>query len=1244
MTTPLNREKEIFEQAIEIESQVERNGFIKGACGENSTLAERIHTLLGAHKAEEEFLPDKSDEEPTLLDESPITEGVGSIIGRYKLLEKIGEGGFGFVWAAEQKEPVRRRVALKIIKLGMDTKQVVARFEAECQALAMMEDPNISKMLDAGATDTGRPYFVMELVKGIPITAYCNQEKLSTRARLDLFIKVCRAIQHAHQKGIIHRDIKPSNIMITLHDGVPVPKVIDFGIAKATQQELTDKTIYTQYSQFIGTPAYMSPEQAEMSGLDVDTRSDIYSLGVLLYELLTGSTPFETKDLMQSGIDEMRKIIREKEPERPSSRLTQTLASSGRDASSPSSLRHLPSTIESDLDWIIMKCLEKDRSRRYDTANGLASDLKRHLNNEPVIARPPTAAYKFLKAWRRNKVAYTAGVAIAVALVLGVIGTTFGLQRAKEQTKAAEEAEKKQAEQRLAAVAARDEARILQRKEEADRNSSLINIAAGSLVQSNLNTAQQALLLILPEYRKNWEWRHLADEAWPPPIDLDPRTIRKRKSVQSVSEFWDGAIVKNIASMRIEDSRLVELNGFSHDGSQVVAASASKSGFVVYNYDALTGEDRYSYEVDNSSILRFGLMQDDSRLVTGDMSGDTEMWDVLTRERIWTHQYSYANSESSSAKPIDALWFNPDNTTIAVAYFNGDFGGVIDVLESETGQRIAHFSGHPNVVTSLKFLPDHHILSASLDGSVRVWDLETETETMKTQSAPLHTDKGISFQAISPGPDYKYVASGDYDGTVILWNRLSGEILKEFEGASEIIDLIFSDDGSCLFVVEGGKRITVWDTALLRKLTFIDSPDPFISVALSPGGDRLMTTSMTGKSRIWASRQVDRDPITLSKAHDDIVIQAAFSNKGNQISTASYDGTSKIWDAASQELIKTFRKHTNEVLSANFSLNGNLVVSFCSYGNARVWDSRTGNQILSQEVASPRFSQSASPGRGLRGFFLEWAAGFSSNPFSPTEQKLVVNNGLEMLVINPVDGRKLFSLPGSSVGWPVISPSGDLVAILTDTHNYIDVWDMKTGQQEPIRLSGHNEQAFWADFSPDSKRIVTGSMDRTAIVFDAASGTQIHRLEDHQGWVTIARFSPGGRWIATASSDKTAKIWDATTGNLLSTLQVKGDSQRVNNVAFNPNDAIPRIFTTALDNIVRIWDHEGPEAHEVLQITRDSKLTYATWSPDGRRILTCWKDGVVRLYNSLPQAGFDEITDSREMAVRIKEWRATAKN
>src|SRR3989454_1140346 len=388
----------IFEAAVALETETQRADYLRRVCPD-SELRREVESLLEAHQQ-----PDDVFEEKTKRVEAPFSEGPGTSIGRYKLLERVGEGGCGVVYVAEQTQPVRRRVALKVIKLGMDTKQVVARFEAERQALAMMDHPNIAKVLDAGTTDVGRPYFVMELVRGIRITDYCDQANLSTRERLDLFIKVCQAIQHAHQKGIIHRDIKPSNILVTLSDGVPVPKVIDFGIAKATEGRLTDATVYTQLHQFIGTPAYMSPEQAEMSGLDIDTRSDIYSLGVLLYELLAGSTPFDAKELMASGIDAMRKTIREKEPMRPSTRLAtlgagQLTTTAKRRSADTSKLLH---QLKGDLDWIVMKCLEKDRARRYETANGLAADLKRHLNNEPVTARPPSASYRLQKAFHRN--------------------------------------------------------------------------------------------------------------------------------------------------------------------------------------------------------------------------------------------------------------------------------------------------------------------------------------------------------------------------------------------------------------------------------------------------------------------------------------------------------------------------------------------------------------------------------------------------------------------------------------------------------------------------------------------------------------------------------------------------------------------------------------------------------------------------------------------------------------------------
>ena len=422
------REEPIFDGALQLPPG-QRPAYLKAACAGDEVLLERVRALLASDSQDEGPLARPAVEPPDkpLVTNLPPADIPEDRIGNYKILQRIGEGGCGLVYMAEQEQPLRRRVALKVIKLGMDTQQVVARFEAERQALALMDHPNIAKILDAGATETGRPYFVMELVRGIRITDYCDQNNLDTPRRLKLFTQVCRAVQHAHQKGIIHRDLKPSNILVTLHDGEPVPKVIDFGIAKAIDRRLTDKTVFTQFEHFIGTPAYMSPEQAELSGLDIDTRSDIYSLGVLLYELLTSRTPFDPKQLMEAGLDAMRRIIREQEPPRPSTRLstmvdTDLTTVAKQRGSAPPKLVHL---VKGDLDWVVMKSLEKDRTRRYETAGDFAADIENYLGNQPVVARPPSSLYRFQKFVRRNKIGVAATAAVAVSVVAGLVVSTW---------------------------------------------------------------------------------------------------------------------------------------------------------------------------------------------------------------------------------------------------------------------------------------------------------------------------------------------------------------------------------------------------------------------------------------------------------------------------------------------------------------------------------------------------------------------------------------------------------------------------------------------------------------------------------------------------------------------------------------------------------------------------------------------------------------------------------------------------
>src|SRR6516164_6028215 len=484
MSTP-SLVEDIFLAAVEKATPEERAAYLDEACRSDAELRRRVERLLAAHPKVGDFLEQPPPEAPSpgtpgaTVDSAPglpetedygdPTARVGALLaGKYKLVEEIGEGGMGSVFLAQQTEPVKRAVAVKVIKAGMDSKAVLARFEAERQALAMMDHPHIARVLDAGTTDGGRPFFVMELVKGTPITRYCDEHKLTPRQRLELVVPVCQAIQHAHQKGIIHRDLKPSNVLVALYDDRPVPKVIDFGVAKAAGQSLTDKTLLTSFGALVGTPEYMSPEQASLNNLDIDTRSDVYALGVLLYELLTGTTPVDKKSLGKAAVLEILRIVREVEAPRPSAKLSgiDTLPSvAANRGTEPARLSRL---LKGELDWVVMKALEKDRTRRYDTANGLARDIQRYLADEVVEARPPSVGYRVSKFVRRHKGQVLAAGLVLLALLAGITGTTFGLFRA-------EAARRDEAQQRAAAEKAAEAERLAKldadtRRKEAETN------------------------------------------------------------------------------------------------------------------------------------------------------------------------------------------------------------------------------------------------------------------------------------------------------------------------------------------------------------------------------------------------------------------------------------------------------------------------------------------------------------------------------------------------------------------------------------------------------------------------------------------------------------------------------------------------------------------------------------------------------------------------------------------------------
>jgi serine/threonine protein kinase len=797
------REEKIFYEALK-KSPGEREAYLVEACGDDRKLYGRIEALLKANDLKDDFLQSPLLDSELTLENPAHVESSGTIIGRYKLLEKIGEGGFGVVWAAAQKKPVKRRVALKIIKLGMDTKQVVARFEAERQALAMMDHPNIAKVLDAGSTDTGRPYFVMELVRGIPIIEYCDQAKLSTRDRLDLFIKVCHAIQHAHQKGIIHRDIKPSNILITLHDGVPVPRVIDFGIAKATQQELTEMTIYTQHNQFIGTPAYMSPEQAEMSGLDIDTRSDIYSLGVLLYELLMGKTPFDAKELMQSGIDQMRKIIREQEPQRPSTKFAtlQIDEQSTTAACHSTDSSRLISLLRGDLDWIVMKCLEKDRTRRYDTANGLALDVARYLNNEPVIARPPTTLYKLQKAWHRNKVVYTATGMVVASLIIGI---SLSIWQAWEATSA-----------RKREYALREEAEAGERKQRLIAYAADMSLAQRYLNENNLSKVDELLKRYEPKPGEEKEdvrgiyWGHLSDVITGDEIHTFPH----KTMVRSISLSADGArLASNTMSGKV---RLYDV--------------ASRKLLGEY------GGGLMSYGAQDGSVA----LSPDGHLLAAEQQGTLKVWDATSEELVFEQPQVVA--------PIS---FSPDSQYLAGATEAGlHIWNTADWKSRPLGESL---DTDMSQFRSLTFTPDSRRVIFSptrFTSKLIVYNLlndQTERELADLdRPCVISTDGSI-------------VAAGGWGGYVCVWDLASGKIIKKFKAHNSIVlGVALSPDGKTLVTGGTDSAIKVWDTRTFNVKRFLRGHHSQIwNLKFSGDGRYLASASMDQSVKLWTRERIE---------------------------------------------------------------------------------------------------------------------------------------------------------------------------------------------------------------------------------------------------------------------------------------------------------------------------------------------------------------------------------------------------